>query len=246
MAKTLNLALTLLLLLHSSQILAEDEQSPRWYEVEIILFEYQPDQQPITEQLSSQAEIPNLSNTIDLLPENSVQDRQGHSREQPYQRLPAESLQLTQTARRLERGRDYTLLLHTGWRQPGLGKDLAPNILIAPHTETSLESRHIFGTVRLILSRYLHIEADLLLADPAPPLHTTDSETILQTAGPKYYRLNETRRIKKNELHFFDHPKFGMIVVVRDYQPPVEQIEEPSPAEVETTSAPDNSRTVKH
>jgi len=39
------------------------------------------------------------------------------------------------------------------------------------------------------------------------------------------YRLNEKRRLKLNEKHFFDHPKFGLLVQVSRLEPKEEVTE---------------------
>jgi len=32
---------------------------------------------------------------------------------------------------------------------------------------------------------------------------------------PVIYRINEKRRVKLNEIHYFDHPRFGVIATIR-------------------------------
>ena len=109
----------------------------------------------------------------------------------------------------------------------------------------------LLGTVTLRLQRFLHIDVDLLLTSDEPlPLAEGEHdwlherENILAdltfeliggdeararlealNARPRLqaYRLQAQRRVRTTELHYFDHPKFGVIVTVRPI--PAEEIE---------------------
>ncbi len=37
----------------------------------------------------------------------------------------------------------------------------------------------------------------------------------LNVESPVIYRINEKRRVKLNEIHYFDHPRFGVIATIR-------------------------------
>lgn len=125
------------------------------------------------------------------------------------------------------------------------------------------QESHVIGTVRLILSRYLHIESDLFLSIPTEMKHTSDhlSQRFTDTAYADYasimpteisylaqqqppllmehhyFRVEERRRIRKGELHYFDHPQFGMLLEVRDHIPLVEE---------EPITPPDDINSVEH
>ena len=90
------------------------------------------------------------------------------------------------------------------------------------------------GTVRVHRARYLHVQADLLYYrpgddgtgarlpagdDPAglPPPDSPDTAYIEQLlaeedAVPRLFRLTESRRMRSRELHYLDHPLFGVLV----------------------------------
>ncbi len=96
------------------------------------------------------------------------------------------------------------------------------------------------GTVTLVLSRYLHFETDLAYRLPAEgtradlpmstesvPTPVDDPTALLGSAllgtGPEpapLFSLRETRRMRSNELHYIDHPMFGVIVKAVPYDPP--------------------------
>ena len=68
------------------------------------------------------------------------------------------------------------------------------------------------GTVRVYLSRFLHVNLDLTLQDGAPgALPTSDTELNELSLAPRY-RLVTQRQVRSGELHYFDHPAFGVLV----------------------------------
>ena len=93
------------------------------------------------------------------------------------------------------------------------------------------------GTIAVALGRYLHVAADLIYSPEEPqqpalvPQTPTDaitreaaptSEGSLNTTAPPepqalpsaapVYRMTQSRRMRSNELHYLDHPVFGVLV----------------------------------
>jgi len=81
------------------------------------------------------------------------------------------------------------------------------------------------GFVTVSLSRYLHMKLDLLYHNPEVYLaeqiaNNQPGETVIE-----YFPLKESRRVRSKEIHYFDHPYFGVIATIT----PVERIIEPEP-----------------
>ena len=76
----------------------------------------------------------------------------------------------------------------------------------------------IDGAVRIRSGFYLHVDVDLFYFAAIPEQNRiVQTMDVSETVDPfqKYpIQLKETRRIKLNELHYFDHPMFGMIIQV--------------------------------
>ncbi|MFW6190988.1 MAG: CsiV family protein [Thiohalospira sp.] len=79
----------------------------------------------------------------------------------------------------------------------------------------------IDGTLRLVVSRYLHAEVDLLYRDPSPDPRTRTYRRpgLLVPPGaerqlPAGFRLQTSRRMRSGEIHYIDHPRFGILVLV--------------------------------
>jgi hypothetical protein len=124
--------------------------------------------------------------------------------------LRPEELKLGNEFRKLRGLAAYRPLVHAGWVQPGLPEtDATPFNL---HTLGVLNPR---GTVRVHLSRFLHITLDVTYvaeAGAAPVAGGVDGLDELALAPQ--YRLSATRSARSNELHYFDHPAFGVLVRV--------------------------------
>ena len=93
---------------------------------------------------------------------------------------------------------------HLSWLQsvPERGKPLS--IMVAK-TEANLA-----GYVRVTIGRYLHFEADLW----------TTVEKKDETDSPQdnqFMALRESRRMRSDELHYLDHPAFGVITKISPY-----------------------------
>jgi len=80
---------------------------------------------------------------------------------------------------------------------------------------TTINENFVSGTLTLTRGRYLHMGLDLLYERQAnsPQLFSFfgfgNAEDI-----PEIYRLIQSRRMKRGEIHYFDHPKFGVLAMV--------------------------------
>ncbi len=83
---------------------------------------------------------------------------------------------------------------------------------------------YVEGTVRMHRSRYLHVETDLLYYRPSLTPAAVRSagqatNAAIEDQPPQTrFRLVTSRRMRSNELHYVDHPVFGMLVLVTPYQ----------------------------
>ena len=138
--------------------------------------------------------------------------------------LTPEELKLGNEYRRLRALAAYTPLVHTGWVQPGLPEgegepfDLAVLGIVNPS-----------GTIRVHLSRFLHITLDLTYRAEAPASPTLAANDGLgELVLPTPYHLVATRSARSGELHYFDHPAFGVLVRVTPVPKPDAQGRRPA------------------
>jgi hypothetical protein len=140
--------------------------------------------------------------------------------------LEPEALKLVNEYRRLRALAAYTPLVHTGWVQPGLPEEEAE-----PFDLAMLGTVNPSGTVRVHLSRLnrLHITVDVTYrpdatATPAVAANDSLGELVL----PTRYHLAATRIARSGELHYFDHPAFGVLVRITPVPRPDAQGRQPA------------------
>jgi hypothetical protein len=110
--------------------------------------------------------------------------------------LSSSKFKLTGIADALKRNRNYQPLAHFGWTQPGFPrgepKYMSIDGLVPAGTGLS-------GQIALARGRYLHLTLEIALDSPE------DGTRMV---------LRQTRRMRSNERHYIDHPKFGVIAII--------------------------------
>ncbi len=239
-------ALFTLLSLLPSLLLAQ--QDTRWYQVEIIAFAQNSAAYHKSELWPHDFTPPNIAKSRELA-RSRVDTTQASSQlPPPFSRITSSSLRLHNTAKRMEKAGDLELLLHTGWIQPGLPENKAVAVHLYEGMDSGLAASaqgtppRFDGTLRLILSRYLHLESDLIWRDPIEAVNTpaetpaAENSNLSDNAiagtsmaadapvesapletGYQVYRLQQSRRMRSKEIHYIDHPRFGLVVLVTPY-----------------------------
>jgi hypothetical protein len=196
-ARQLQVALFTLLSLLSFASLADDTP---WYEVEIIVFAQAKGSYHDSENWSQDLAAPNFANAKALAPAGSGR---------AFQALDASHFRLQREWNKLQNSSEYHPLLHMGWIQPGLANDKAVGVLVeagAPSADLG-GAQPLSGVITVELSRYLHLDANLLYRKAVTP----SSE-----GAPKFetYQLSESRRMRSREIHYLDQPMFGVIALI--------------------------------
>jgi len=136
---------------------------------------------------------------------------------------------------------------------PTLNPDLNPGLNGAPMmfvSQNEIEQnpedeqlKTLDGTIKLHLGRYLHLEADLLYRSQIEPLeNNTFFMNLDEIEQPQtLFRMHQTRRLRSGELHYFDHPMFGMLVQITPYELPEPEIEPEESSELDAVPADENN-----
>ncbi len=155
--------------------------------------------------------------------------------------LGADQRRLTSVYERLSRLDAYRPLMHVAWRQPTRDEHLSVPIKLRRLGDPPLR---LDGTIKLYLSRFLHLVVDLSLEDKAAQRISGSSERLQSTGSygdnrysfepgsvsrSVFYQIKEDRIVKNGELRYFDHPKFGVIARI-------DRAEQISPGAVDDTS----------
>jgi hypothetical protein len=152
--------------------------------------------------------------------------------------LPATEHRLGGVVKRLEASGRYRTLVHLAWQQPALTRKRALAVRIAGgwsraaplsslHPSHSVFHHVVDGTFRLYRGRYLHALVDLVLYRSEPTVHPPQEQQLAfhgeqqptpTPLPPTQFRLSEHRRMRSGELHYLDHPLFGLLVEVTPYR----------------------------
>ena len=198
-----NFALRFLVLMLATTLPVAAEQPPA-YDVEIIIFKHK-----APGDHGEQWSVPVTANASpEFFPDNE------------FTELDGSVYQLGGISYGLRHSKGYSVLFHKAWRQVAYDRNQA--VAYPVHSGTSGGGYTVEGTVKLVRERYLHLDIDLLLK-PAQAGYDT------QPASTPVFQLREKRRIRSTTVHYFDHPRFGMIATVTPYISPeaaLESVEE--------------------
>lgn len=178
--------ITALLLLLSSV----PSYAQQWYHVEVIVFEQltaiTDEQWPVMSAIPSSPLTPDMANAV-------IQ--------------PITKQTLTESAKRINNSSRYRLHYHNAWQQPILTKSNAQAVEVINPEKT------IEGSIRLYKGTYLYSTIDIWLNKNLPLNPTwSDSEPMSFESETRNPHLLESRRVRSKKLHFFDHPKLGVLL----------------------------------
>ncbi|NND81954.1 MAG: hypothetical protein HKN50_05950 [Gammaproteobacteria bacterium] len=106
---------------------------------------------------------------------------------------PLEASMLLQLSSQIESSPDYQLLRYLSWGQEALP--------LSESTARQLLEADVSGWIKVYANQLLFANIDL---------------------DVQGYRMVEKRRLKLDELHYFDHPKFGVLLQVSRLESPAE------------------------
>lgn len=224
--------ITILALLLASSLPAQAEE--RWFAVELLVFANNNPHGLIGEAWQTPAAAadqgaPHLS---DLIASNTGR----------FSALA--NMQLRASADKLKRQGQYQLLLHSGWQQRlteaapptrlyvdnGKVLDTSPAFGAAPPVASFGDDAfsgqasarpqgptyELSGTVAVTLNRYLQLDLDLHYLRLPKANDAAQVRELYRRQESNYldFRLQESRRLRSKEVHYFDHPAFAALVLI--------------------------------
>jgi len=186
--------------------------SDRWFTVEIIVFDDLRDEGLHAEIWPADPGEPSLQDAIEL-----AHSPEGESGGTPhaFRLVNRSELSLVPVWNRLKGSSRYRPFLHAGWRLPGVPRSAARPAHVGAHLGNGradasevdgAERPAVHGTVTVSLGRFLELAVDLLYHRPS------SDETASLGAAPARFRLVSERRMRSGELHYIDHPLFGVLI----------------------------------
>ena len=212
--KLLSPGSTCVLALLAMAFVSSNVNAARWYHVEMIVFKHLDAVLTAGEDWSVPERAPNFATAMDLIEQNSAI---GKPAGQGFRALPGSALKLAGVYQRLRGSANYKPILHKAWRQPGYSANSVRQVYVSTKPSSRRDTNSfdielgrtsaddagdwVEGTLGLQGGRLLHIGAKFVYRN----------EEITTSIG-------EFRQIKLKQLHYFDHPLFGVIVQVTPYR----------------------------
>lgn len=144
--------------------------------------------------------MPDLVGDEMLLKDSATLRLQTSERAPPPNPPSADSYFQPGIVKQLTQNKNYRVLAYAHWSQTLDGNSKGVKAVRIASTEKA-NPPELDGAVRFTMTRYLHLDVNLLFR-PAGE----------QSASGTIYRISEQRRVKSQETHYFDHPKFGVLV----------------------------------
>lgn len=168
-----------------------------------------------------------------------------------FREIADNNFELARVAGSLRRSSNYRVLKHVAWRQP-LNETAYPVLMQAGERYDGMYE--LDGTLTVTRSRFLHLATDLWFTEFSP---RRDSRQFGQRQDPDLANLDpeirsrfpqlvawakqrgsqapvhmhplvQSRRMRSDTMHFIDHPFFGLIVKVTefDYEPTLPDVDQ--------------------
>lgn len=121
----------------------------------------------------------------------------------------------------LRRSAQYRPVAHLAWRQTVQDRQSARPLRL-PVSRSDTGTAYVDGNVTVAVERYLHLSLDLVLHTGVAGLQAErelgETELLFDQPEP-VFKLVEQRRMRSQEIHYFDHPRFGVLALITPYEP---------------------------
>ena len=164
-----------------------------------------------------------LSISEDLIPANNEAIPTLEVKKSVFEIDSAREFSLSAEVSKIARSRDFRVISTKSWFQNIKDKDAAELIFI---DSDFFKGTRIFGFFQLYKERFLHFNTKLYLSE-LDPLFTQDERLmvgknvfneekeldIYEEKNQKVlYEVVHSKKFRSGELHYVDHPKFGMLI----------------------------------
>ncbi|MFL2755055.1 MAG: CsiV family protein [Gammaproteobacteria bacterium] len=159
--------------------------------------------------------------------EESTEDQVRMSKNQVFfQNDSGVDFAMEEIVQKLKRSKNYRVIDQNSWFQEIKDQSLAPAVLI----KTKIDDGDIVvGEIKAYKKRFLHLDANLYFAEESTDPVSFEKIVILKEQFKKgefvinqinlfeneelefLYEINHSRKLRSKELHYIDHPKFGVI-----------------------------------
>ena len=200
------------------------------YQIELIMFKQNNTAADIYKERwpAAKLAIPNDFNTLVINAANNPYTAITKADTNSYTLLPKDKLKYSSIYNKIKYSKRYSAINHIGWQQPK--KELSHSKPIyfttgQTYFYNNASTQEISGIIKFSTKRFVHAKLDLLLNLPVKTEQSLSKQfELVQNFDGNFtnnmflqsFLLSEDRRLKNNELNYFDHPVFSAILVVSE------------------------------
>ena len=205
----MTLALSAIFISTPSYCESNKGNSNQAYQVELIIFEHR-NADLSNENFPQYSPSPQIDTAIELTDDNDLTIEAT----KPYQILSPERFHLQREANLIGKKEAFRLLLHTSWIQT-FKNEQKVHLKSKYDEEDRNDNRRnknndtpsLDGWITIHKNHYYHVNLALSLT-PA------DTSHAYRSALPTHFLLKDKRKLRASELHYIDHPKFGLLIQI--------------------------------
>lgn len=205
----------------------------KWYQIEVIIFLNSADAAKVKEKLGEGTVLPDISAGFQISAVGESSMRRGSS--VAFMTLSNGLFSLSKQYNQLSAAPKYTPIIHMAWRQPVKKRAQGFKAILKGGQVVSVQGSNdnsatkntnpanahpagasgisspdskiyeVTGQIVLSRSKFLHFSTDLIYRK-----RSTAGES-----GFELYRMKEHRKMRSRELHYIDHPMFGMLIYIK-------------------------------
>ena len=127
---------------------------------------------------------------------------------------------------KLKRSKNYRVIGKNSWFQEVKNEVLAPSVFV----QTKIDNGNmVFGEIKVYKKRFLHVDLNLYFGKESSDSVNLEKEIELKELGKNnefkstklnlfenlnlnfLYQINHSRKVRSREVHYVDHPKFGVL-----------------------------------
>ena len=174
------------------------------YKIEVIVFESLALKGWTEEYWPANIELPNIENSISVF-----------NKQKPPLFINSSSKTMGSKSYALNK-KGYRVLFHQAWTQRAYPNRNSTKVLLEGSNQYG---SNMLGTVRLYKTRFAHVNFDLNFDRRIPSKvknEFANNQNLNENNLPSHwsFSLKESRKIRPGELHYIDHPLFGVLVEI--------------------------------
>lgn len=241
---TIFLPFILALFLFSPLSYAEDNPE-NWYQVEYVLFEHLNSDRHVLRFEDVKYDLVKREQYYYLNPNSNL------ASPYQLKNIAVEDSDFTDIVSRISKSRELSILSTGSWQQAiQRGQKLPPLKITGGQSYDNGKRFQLEGELQIRRERYMHASIDVFLADfttlpysdlkkwffeanekkwpinwllqPLAFQHPTLNKVGNSLVPKNVIHFQQSRRIKDTEIHYIDHPAVGLMITIKEIEPPFE------------------------